>query len=421
MRRRLAVVSLATTSLLVLALIIPLGLLVRRQAADRARVQAEQDAQALSGLVGLALATDPSPEIVSAAVGSLDTGHVIALSDESLLGQPEPGQGSLIEIAFESQATVASLVEGGWEVALPVIGRDSIAVVDVYVTDSDLTQGVLTAWLLLAVLGVVLVGAAGVVADRLGASLVGPIRDLADSAHRIGEGDLETRLEPTGPEEIRDVGEALNQLARRLDQLLREERESVADLSHRLRTPMASLRLQTEKLGDEADREQMLVQVDRLEQAIDQLISTARSGPGSEIGRCVLDEVVLERVAFWRVLADEQSRNFEVSTGAPGVILGVARDSVEAVIDALVGNVFDHTPAGTGLSLRTGESDNRPWLELSDRGPGFADSSLVERGHSGGGSTGLGLDIAKRTAEMTGGTMEVSNTDSGAKVRVWFG
>ncbi|NIT76487.1 MAG: HAMP domain-containing protein, partial [Thermoplasmata archaeon] len=63
-------------------------------------------------------------------------------------------------------------------------------------------------------------------------------------ARRMGEGDLDARVEPSEPEEIRDVGEAFNQLARRLDQLLVEERESVADLSHRLRTPLTSLRLQ---------------------------------------------------------------------------------------------------------------------------------------------------------------------------------
>ena len=73
----------------------------------------------------------------------------------------------------------------------------------------------------------------------------------------MSEGNLEARVEPSEPEEIRDVGEAFNQLANRLDQLLMEERESVADLSHRLRTPMASLRLQVEKVGDKEDRVQV--------------------------------------------------------------------------------------------------------------------------------------------------------------------
>ena len=421
MRRRLAVLSLATTALVVLALIVPLGLLVRRQAADRARVQAEQEAQTLSGLIGLAVAFDPSAAAVAATVDTLEEGQMVVLSDATVLGMPHTGQGSLVQSAFQNQATIAALVDGGWEIALPVIGRDDSAVVDVLVTDAELTRGVLSAWVLLGVLGVVLVGAAVLVADRLGAGLVRPIKELANAARGMSEGNLEARVEPSEPEEIRDVGEAFNQLANRLDQLLMEERESVADLSHRLRTPMASLRLQVEKVRDMKDREQVLSQLDRLEQSINQLIVAARSGPGSELGRCVLDAVVEDRAAFWRILAEEEGRTLEVKTGAEGVVLGVSRDSFEAVIDALVGNVFDHTPPGTDLSLATGETRNRPWLELTDKGPGFSGRDVIQRGKSDRGSTGLGLDIAKRTAELTGGTLDVANTEGGARVRVWFG
>ncbi|NIT76488.1 MAG: two-component sensor histidine kinase, partial [Thermoplasmata archaeon] len=69
------------------------------------------------------------------------------------------------------QATITMVVDGGWELALPVIGREGSAVVDVFVTDAELTEGVFEAWVLLASLGVVLVVAAVLVADRLGASL----------------------------------------------------------------------------------------------------------------------------------------------------------------------------------------------------------------------------------------------------------
>lgn len=421
MRRRLALLSLATTALVVIALLVPLGLLVRRQAADRARVQAEREAQTLSSVVGLTLAVDSSEIAIASTVGPLDRGEIVVLSDGTVIGTPQPGQGLLVEVAFEDQATVTMVVNDGWEVALPVIGRDSSAVVDVFVTNEELTEGVYAAWALLGLLGFVLVVAAVLVADRLGASLVRPIEDLADAARRMGDGDLDARVEPSNPKEIREVGEAFNQLARRLDQLMLEERESVADLSHRLRTPVTSLRLQVEKLTDRDERDQVLAQLGRLEQSIDQMIVAARSGTAAEVGRCELDVVVVDRAAFWHMLAVEQDRDLTFEAGAPGVVLGVARDSLEAVIDALVGNVFDHTPAGTNLALRTGEDLDRPWLEVTDEGTGFPDSSLLQRGISGKGSTGLGLDIAKRTAEITGGELEVATTDLGARVRVWFG
>ncbi len=421
MRRRLALLSLATTALVVISLLVPLSLLVRRQAADRARAEAEREAQAMASLIGLAVTFDPSIESIQATVGDLSEGEVVALDDGTLLGSPRPGQGSLIESAFADQATITSLVDGGWEIALPVIGREGAAVVDVFVTDDELTEGVGSAWALLAGLGLVLVTAAVVVADRLGASLVRPISELAAAAHRMGEGDLEARVIPSEPEEIREVGEAFNQLSRRLDQLLIEEREGVADLSHRLRTPLTSLRLQAEKIADPGDRALVLGQVDRIEQAVDQLIVTARAGTRGQGGTSDLDKVVRARAAFWRVLADEQHRQITVDTNASDTQLDLDRTALEALIDALVGNVFDHTPPGTDFGLSTGQEGDRAWLEVHDSGQGFPNAGVLQRGASGARSTGLGLDIARRTAELTGGAIEIMDQSRGGRLRVWFG
>jgi signal transduction histidine kinase len=422
LRRRLALLSLATTALVVIALVVPLGLLVRRQASDRARDGAEGAAQSLAALMGVALSFDASAQSIESAIGPLRSGEIVVFSDGTTIGESRPGQGSLVASAMDNQASITSVVDGGWEMALSVIGREGSAVVDVFVSDEELFQGVAEAWVLLGALGVVLIGAAVLVADRLGASLVTPIRDLATAAHRMGEGDLDVRVEPEDPEEVREVGEAFNHLAERLSQLLIDEREAVADLSHRLRTPLTSMRLQAEKITDPQERVDVLGHVDRLEKAIDQLILAVRAGRDSGVGVCVLDDVVAGRAAFWKVLADEQGRQLTVASEAAGIELGMATESVEAVVDTLIGNVFTHTEPGTAFAVRTGETGHRPWLEVSDDGPGFPDPAVVGRGVSGRGSTGLGLDIARRTAEMSGGELQVSSGPSGGSVvRVWFG
>lgn len=422
MRRRLVLLSLATTTLVVISLLVPLGLLVRRQASDRARVEAERHAQATAGLIALAVTLGADSTAVEAAVGPLRPGVIVVLPEGTTVGQPLPGQGSLVESAMLDQATVTRLVDEGWEVALPVIGREGVAVVDVFVTNDELTMGVAEAWLLLGLLGVVLIAAATWVADRLGRRLVYPIRDLADAAHRLGEGDLDARVAVGEPEEIQEVGEAFNLLATRLEKLLEQEREAVADLSHRLRTPIASLRLQAEQVADPDDRLEVLAQVDRLESSIDNLIVATRAGAGAGSGRCSLDEVVAHRAAFWRVLADEQGRTMTLATAAQDVELGMSSAVLEAAVDALIGNVFSHTPPGTSFSVSTGESGHRPWLEVADEGPGFQGEGLIDRGESGRGSTGLGLDIVRRTAEMTGGDLRIDESPrGGAAIRVRFG
>ncbi len=421
MRRRLAILSLATTALVVVSLLVPLGLLVRRQAGDQARLEAERSAQSTAALLALTVVLGEEAGSIEAALGPVAPGTVVALPDGSVLGERDL-QGSLIPTAVERQATVSGFVPGGWEYALPVIGRNGVAVVSVFVTDEELATGVTGAWLLLALLGVLLIGLAVFVADRLGQGLVRPIGDLASAARRLGQGDIGARVEVGEPEEIREVGESFNWLAGRLGQLLTEEREAAADLSHRLRTPLTSLRLQAEKLSDDEEREGVLTQVDRLEQAIDQLILATRSERTGNEGRSDLSAVVSARCAFWAVLAEEQGREMGLTLTQPGLTVDLPRESVEAMVDALIGNVFSHTEPGTDLGVATGSRAGRPWLEVSDAGPGFVSVDLLGRGISGAGSTGLGLDIVRRTAESVGGSIELNDRPGGgAVVRVWLG
>lgn len=426
MRRRLVVVSLATTVLIVVALIVPLGLLVRRQAADRARVSTERAAQSTAALVALAVTIDPAAGAMAGIEDGLDPDVLVALEDGMVLGEPLPGQGTLIATAFDRQATITALVDGGWEIALPIIGAEGVVVVDAFTTDEELTEGVLQAWVLLILLGVFLVGVAVWVSDRLGRQLVRPMRELAGTAHLMSEGDLQARVEVDSmegvPEEILEVGVAFNTLARQLDRLLQEEREAIADLSHGLRTPLTSLRLQAEKVSDPDERTATLSQVDRLEEAIDNLIEVSRTERSALPGRSALDEVASERVAFWSVLADEQQRELTVVLGAGEAELSIPPSDLVVVIDTLIGNIFEHTEPGVPLRLETGEEMNRLWIQLSDEGSGFSTLNVIDRGASGSGSTGLGLDIVRRIAERTGGSLVLENRDGGgAVVRVWFG
>ena len=99
------------------------------------------------------------------------------------------------------------------------------------------------------------------------------------------------------------------------------------------------------------------------------------------------------------------------------------RAELGALIDVLIENVFAHSPAGVGYRLTVRRvSDGGSVLSLADDGPGFVDLAVKQRGESGAGSTGLGLDIVARTAQRTGGGMSVgTSSDGGAEVSVRFG
>jgi signal transduction histidine kinase len=423
MRRQLGLWSLAITTLVGISLTIPLALLVQRQAAERAQVEAELNAQSTTSLVALAaaFADEVEPTSIAESVGPLPDGQVVILPDGTILGDPDGFPRTLTQDVADTGRSAAEYVEGGWELAVPVVLRGGTVVVSTFVSDEELSEGVGQAWLLLGLLGALTVAAALAVADRLAKRLVEPLGRLAETANRLGEGDLTARVEVSPPHEIEELGRSFNWLADRLDQLLAEEREAVADLSHRLRTPLTSLRLQAESVSDPGERAGIVSQVERVELAIDQLIEEARKDRYHAPGRCDLGVVAASRAAFWRVLAEEQRREFEIDIAAGLSEVGLAEDAVAALVDTLIENVFSHTPEGTSFGLRV-SGGFKPLLEVFDRGPGFHTVAAIGRGVSGAGSTGLGLDIARRTAELSGGGLELNDRPGGgAVVKVWFG
>jgi signal transduction histidine kinase len=420
-RRQLALAAAALTSMIVLAFVVPLAVLVRTIAVDRATSAAEREATGLISTVGGVTDRETLARIVESSDARSPNDITVYLGDGTMLGHPADADTDVLR-AREGRSFIADDV-GGRQILIAVeVAGGTTDVIRVFVPDSTLTAGVRTAWLLLGVLGVGLVALSMVVADRLARSIVAPVRDLAGVANRLERGDLAARVQPAGPPEIVEVSHALNLLADRIDELLTAEREAVADLSHRLRTPVTALRLDVESLRHPEEAERLAADVDALARAVDRLITEARR-PVREGVRAETDltAVARERVAFWEVLAEDQDREFTTAIPDGPCPVAVTRDDLAAALDALLGNVFAHTDEGTRFCVSIQDIDGAPALVVEDEGPGLPGASALERGRSGGGSTGLGLDIARRTAEAAGGCIVLGNRDGGgARIELRF-
>ncbi|WP_217162522.1 HAMP domain-containing sensor histidine kinase [Streptomyces sp. AC512_CC834] len=452
MRWALVKVSLAVTAMVVVAFAVPLGLVIREMARDRAFSNAEREAAAVAP--ALSITTDREQlERVVASAGS-DAGmavHIPASGTETAAGTgagSDAGTGSASEaggaadigrqratdedIAAVREMGRASTTEvgGGSTLLQPVaLSSGEIAVVEVYVPESEVTNGVGTAWAVLAAVGVALIVGSVAVADRLGVRMVQPARRLVEGAHELGEGKLGARVPVEGPDELRRAAVAFNSMADQVVQLLANERELAADLSHRLRTPLTVLRLNAASLGDGLAAEQTRSAVEQLEREVDTIIRTARdakpqtaaAGPGAG---CDAAEVVRERMGFWSALAEDEGRKWRVAGADRPVRIPVARTDLAASLDALLGNVFRHTDEGTAFAVDLHNGEDAVIVLVSDAGPGIPDpGAAMARGRGSGtdGSTGLGLDIVRRLAESTGGDVRIgSSVLGGTEVRIWI-
>jgi signal transduction histidine kinase len=162
----------------------------------------------------------------------------------------------------------------------------------------------------------------------------------------------------------------------------------------------------------------MASHVSTLQRSIDAIVAEARRPVRSELpARSDAVRVLHDRAEFWRALAEEQGRPFAVVLPEHGVPVPLASDDLADLVDVLIDNVFLHTPDGTGFRVSAELAGDLLHVEVADAGPGFAGPRDVD-GPRRVGSTGLGLDIARRTVLGCGGTLSTGAAPEGGALVV---
>lgn len=426
MRLRLALIVGATTALVTIAFVLPLALTIRYLEQQDEIDGVERSATAFAALVD----NDAAAADIERAIERFETIEPgIALTvyerDGAILGAASTPDDHVVA-AFDEGAVIVEVGEGV-HVYVPNHGPFDTADASNFVIRLDAPRDVIEFGV--RRLALVLVGstvAAAVIGSAAGAiagrSIGRPAERLTETARRLQHGDLDARAVPQGPSELRSLAVALNHLAARIDELLTAARENTADLAHRLRTPLTALSLEIESLPDSEERALLAERAARLESTLSELIHTirARHTPGDE--RTDLCAITRERLTDWLDVADDSGRSLSmtIEPDAPRLV-DVAAADLEAAIDALITNAFTHTPTGTSIAVSIVDRPDAVTLTVDDDGPGFPEPTRVRRGASGATSTGLGLDIARRTALHAGGALDISTSPrGGASVALTF-
>ena len=291
---------------------------------------------------------------------------------------------------------------------------------------------------LAAAVAVVLLAALGLPLVR--ASLA-PLREIESTAAAIAGGDLSRRIDhASGKTEVGRLAEALDMMLASIeaaylaradgeDRALQSQdrmRRFIADASHELRTPLTSIRGLAEyglQQGGEAGPEELLRLMGliareggRMSRLVDDLLLLARFDAGRSLERRPVDlaSIAAEAVQQARIVAAGRPITLEA---AEPVIVDADAERLRQVIDNLIGNAIQHTPAGTTVTVTvTGESGSAR-LTVADRGPGMTQeqaSHVFERFYRtddartrAGGGAGLGLAIAASLAAAHGGELTV--------------
>ena len=237
--------------------------------------------------------------------------------------------------------------------------------------------------------------------------------------------DLSPIRETNTPYEVRPLVRAMNDLLSRLSAALAAQQRFIADAAHQLRTPVAALKTQAElavrqvRDGEaQATLQQLHTAADHAARLVNQLLTLARAEPGSH------RSVMRERVNL-AALARETTGEWVPRSLNRGIDLGFDDTSTDATISAdpflvrellnnLIDNAINYTPAGGHITVRVTTDDDKPSLEVEDNGSGIPEDERVrvfERFYrSAGGSPegcGLGLAIVREIAQGHGATASI--------------
>ncbi|MBX7191294.1 MAG: HAMP domain-containing histidine kinase [Sandaracinaceae bacterium] len=281
--------------------------------------------------------------------------------------------------------------------------------------------------LLTALVGLLVIAAGAFLTARW---IVQPLEIIARTAQAMGQGDLGARTKLERADEIGTVARGFDRMAERVEDMVRSERELLANVSHELRTPLARLRValdlaaegHTDALAD------VTADLQELEGIVDDVLlafrfekdkRAGRSGlPVGTLRETTIDELVSAIQRRFSARHPERALELDVAPELPNVLADAS--VLRRAIDNLLDNAHKYSPdPRTPITLRARASGSRVELVVIDRGMGIEAADLprifepffrAERSRvRTAGGVGLGLALSRRIVEAHGGTIEASS------------
>jgi len=260
-----------------------------------------------------------------------------------------------------------------------------------------------------------------------------PIKQIVAAINRLGEGDFTSAVTVSGTRDLEFLGERLDWMRNQLADVERSKAKFVAQVSHELKTPLASIREGAELLNDNVvgnlnDPQREIVEIlckssRDLQKLIENLLGFSKVQAGAnavlDLSRVAVANLVAEVLADHRPLVMKKMLNLDLDVEARTVVAD--HDRLRTVIDNLVSNAVKFSPQGGLIRILSRQTDDEWSLEVEDSGPGippedrdkvflpFFQGRLSSHGHVKG--TGLGLSIAREIALAHGGDLQLVDGD----------
>lgn len=321
--------------------------------------------------------------------------------------------------------------------ATPVQYRNTV-IGAVYLYEYDSEQGGIIVGLRqnLLRISIILVALAILLSLLLARTMTRRISRMITGINQWANGSYSTRLKVSGQDELTELATTFNELTERLEETDAVRKRFVADASHELKTPLASIKLLTDSINQNTDMDEETIrdfvsdigtEVDRLTRITEELLALTRMDNGKVIrhGRVNLAEVAEDALRMLTPIAEENKICIHSDLEA-GCSISSSADEMYQVIFNLVENAIKYNVADGAVWVTLRCESDYALLIVADSGIGIPDEDKkkifdrfyrVDKARSReAGGTGLGLSIVRDTVAASNGTIEVADRPGGGTV-----
>ena len=293
--------------------------------------------------------------------------------------------------------------------------------------------------MIVLILGLVVGTAMGSI---LGLNIGNPIRRVTAAVYGLVQGEREEILPEEGPDEIRDLSRAVNQLVERLENLETARRHLLANLVHELGRPLGAIRSGIQSILRGADQDKRLLndltrgidaEADRMQHVLEELAHLHDEVIGTlELHKEALDlsTWLPNMLVPWQQAAHEKDLDWfeDIGEDIPTITADPLR--LAQVFGNIASNAIKYTPNGGSVWVSAGADQQQIWVRFKDSGPGvpIQEQALIfepfyrgQQGRKIKQGMGLGLSIARDILQAHGGEIELeSSSTDGSTFTIWL-
>ncbi len=239
-----------------------------------------------------------------------------------------------------------------------------------------------------------------------------PLAVLTSASDQLGRGEGSEPIPVQGPEDVRRTTRAFNRMRDRIERFVLNRTQMLAAISHDLRTPLTSLRLQAEFIGDTGARDKILHTVDEMQEMTEATLAFTRAEAAGEESRQIDIAALIDSLC--EDLRDLGAKvHYEETSRIP---YACRPGAIKRAIRNLIENANNY---GDGAEVSLSRVADELRISIRDQGPGIPEAEwervfdpfvrLESSRNRNTGGVGLGLAIARSIAHAHGGDICLSN------------